>query len=307
MKKLAFLSVLLLSTSLAMAQFGKLENLAEGNDNKTTNVSDNNNNNNNNNEATPTPGTSSGLLGRAPMIERAIVDGLVLIKQDFQLEDTIEGNRYNWQGGKEFGGSISFMVRTADGIITTDEIVAPWNYDDNYPQFKGRQYKPVYLRTSLMTVNQKGWKVQEDVMEFEKKGQLANGLKIVTTDESDDDGFIHSKGYGKKEAWVIWLMVPDGNLSSIDNCAFRSNQLTMNIEKGKKLYDIEAPKGAMSPIGGIVVEPVFDGIGHIDVALIGVVSKTDDKYQMAISLIDDDDSDDDEPGNSSLTEDDDDD
>ena len=295
---------MLLTASMAMAQFGNLDDLVNGNGNNNGTTSGESNGNGKGNGGGFSFGSS-----RSTLIEKAIVDGFFLIKQDFQLEDTTNGNRYNWEGGKEFGSSTSFMVKLTDGYITTNDILAPWDYDENYSQFKGQKYKPVLMRTSTMTVG-KEWKLQSDPIQFNEGGKLANDLRYVKVkvaesekdaeDEDDEDdeeeeegqaekvqvaeGFMRATGYGKKEVWVVWLMASEteGETTSIEHCSFRLSQKEMTFEKSKNLYEVENPGAALKVIGGIVIEPIYRGIGHIDLALVGVIGQYEDKYQMAL-------------------------
>jgi len=300
--------MLLLTASMAMAQFGSLGDLIDNGTNNGTTTGDTNGN------GKGKGGGFTGFGNRSSIIEKSIADGFFLIKQDFQLEDTTNGNRYNWEGGKEFGGSTSFMVKLADGYITTNSIVAPWDYDPNYPQFTGQKYKPVMLRTSTMKVNGE-WKVQSEPMQLCQVRELKNGLKYVKVEvkETEDDdeeeeneeteenvegkvseGFTLATGEGKKEVWVIWLMATEseGETAAVEHCSYRLSQTEVTIEKGKFLYDMEAPGAAMKVMGGIVVEPIYTGIGHVDLALVGVIGQHEDKYQMALlnTAADDDDS-----------------
>lgn len=295
MKKLAFLSMLLLTASMAMAQFGKLENLADGNGNNNGTTTDETGGNGN--------GVSVGIgtINRNSIMEKAIVDGFFLVKQDFQLEDTTNGNRYNWEGGKEFGGSTSFMVKLSDGYVTSDDILAPWDYDENYSQYKGQKYRPVPIRTSFMTINQKEWKVQSSPLQFDAEDELANGLKYMKVEGEGGDGFIQATGLGKKEVWVVWLMTAEaeGESASIRG-SFRLSQMELTLEKKKRLYEMEAPNTNMKVMGGIVVEPVYRGIGHIDLALVGVIGQYEDKYQMALLNTEMGDEDDDSSDGSSM-------
>ena len=281
MKKLTIFVMLLLSTSMAMAQFGDIDDiLSRAQEGK---GSQNDSAASPNDPKTPGGGTY-GRVGRNQLIEKSIIDGLFLIKQDFQLEDTTTGNRYNWGDAKEFGGAASFMVRYGEGFITTEQIYAPWNYDENYPQYKGQKYKPVPFRTSFKKVGQSDWEVQSAPLQFTLEGELANGLCLVKDKNVSTTGFVRAKGIGKKEVWVMWLMASedeDGD-ASMGNGSFRTSQMTITLESGKKLYEMAAPSGSMKPIGGIVVEPVFKGVGQIELALVGVIANYNDKFQMAL-------------------------
>ena len=267
MRKVIALLVLCMSTTLAMAQFGDLDDIL----NKAGKPQ---------NESTP----SDNHIDKTN-VEKAFAQGLVAIRQDFQLEDTVTGKLYNFGDSKDrFGGQISFMVKLGDGIVIPDAIIRPWDDDPNYPGYKNKQYVPYINRTSLLKVSQSNWKELEIPLWPNIEGELANGLKYVIDEESKNaiteattsSGFRRSSGYGKKEVWVVWL-----SLSEMQ-CEFVTKQMELTLEADKKLYKMEAPVSKLSLLGGIVVEPIYTGIGRVDFALVGIIGKTDGEYNMAV-------------------------
>lgn len=267
MKKVIALLVLCMSTMLAMAQFGDLDDIL----NKAGKPQ---------NESAP----SDNHFGKTN-VEKAFAQGLVAIRQDFQLEDTVTGKLYNFGDNKDrFGGQISFMVKLGNGIVIPDEIMRPWDFDPNYPEYKNKQYVPYINRTSLLKVSQSNWKELGIPFWPNIEAELANGLKYVIDEESKDaiteattsSGFRRSSGYGKKEVWVVWL-----SLSEMQ-CEFVTKQMELTLEAGKKIYKMEVPSSRLSLLGGIVVEPIYTGIGRVDFALVGIIGKTNGEYKMAV-------------------------
>lgn len=269
MKKVIIFALLLLSTSALMAQFGDLQELR-----KKEEAGKNDGNN--------TVKEEKAKVLEVQFIEKAIAQGLVGIRQDFQLEDTLIEKSYNFGGDPDrFGGQISFLVKLDNGFVIPDEILHPWDYDPNYPKFKNKQYVPFFNRTSLLKVSQNNWKELEFPFLPTEEGELANGLKYVKDEESVSNGFHRFSGYGKKEAWIVWLLLSEKS-STETHCEFVTRPIELTLEKGKKLYEMEAPESKLQLLGGIVVEPVFNGVGRVDFALIGVIGKTDGKYNMAV-------------------------
>lgn len=267
MKKVIALLVLCMSTTLAMAQFGDLDDILNkaGKPQNESAHSDNH-------------------IGKTN-VEKAFAQGLVAIRQDFQLEDTVTGELYNFGDNKDrFGGQISFMVKLGDGIVIPDAIIRPWDDDPNYPEYKNKQYVPYINRTSLLKVSQSNWKELEIPLWPNIEGELANGLKYVIDEESKgaiteattSSGFRRSSGYGEKEVWVVWL-----SLSEMQ-CEFMTQQIELTLEADKKIYKMEAPASRLSLLGGIVVEPIYTGIGRVDFALVGIIGKSDGQYNMAV-------------------------
>lgn len=270
MKKVITLAILLFSTSLLMAQFGDLQKLRKKG------------------EASKKDGSNAvkEIKENAleiQFLEKAIAQGLVGIRQDFQLEDTIAKKAYNYGDDPDrFGGQVSFLVKLDNAFVIPDEILHPWDYDPNYPEFKNKQYDPFFNRTSLLKVSQNEWKELEIPFEPTEKGELANGLKFVKDEKAISNGFHRFSGYGKKEAWIVWLLLEENESSKEIQCEFVTKPVELNLEKGKKLYKMAAPESKQRLLGGIVVEPVFNGVGRIDFALVGVIAKTDGEYNMAL-------------------------
>lgn len=270
MKKVLALALFLFSTSLLMAQFGDLQELRKKEEA------------NKNVGANPVKEEKDHLI-QVQFIEKAVEQGLVGIRQDFQLEDTITEKTYNYGGDpNRFGGQTSFLVKLDNGFVIPDEILHPWDYDPNYPEFKNKQYVPFFNRTSLLKVSQSNWKELEIPFWPTEEGELANGLKYVKDEESISNGFHRFSGFGKKEVWIVWLLLSEDKSSTEIHCEFVTKQIELNLEKGKKLYKMETPESKLNLLGGIVVEPIFNGVGRVDFALVGVIGKTDGEYNMAV-------------------------
>lgn len=268
MKKLLTLALLLLSTSVLMAQFGDLQELRKQEEADKEG------------DSLPEEKESSLVV---QFIEKAVAQGLVVIRQDYQLEDTITEKRYNYgDDQKKFGGQTAFMAVLDNGFVIPDEILHPWDYDQNYPSYKNKQYVPVFNRTSLLKVAQNSWKALEVPFWPNEVGELANGLKYAKDTVTSSNGFHRFSGFGQKEVWIVWLLFSEDESSTEAHCEYVTEQMELTLEKGKKNYKMEAPDSQLTVLGGVVVEPVINGIGRIDFTLVGVVGKSDGEFQMAL-------------------------
>lgn len=257
--------VLLMSTSVTMAQFGDLDDILNGANKPKSN-----------NDSTATVNTSNS---KYQLIEKALVDGFFCLKQDFQLEDTTTGKRYNHADDpKRFGGQTSFVVLLDNEYIVPDELIHPWDYDPNYSDYKGQKYAPVIHRSSVLKVGQTGWKTK-DVYNLGEEASLDNGLKYAVDESSEFTGLKLSSSFGKKTVWVVWLLFSESDSDA--KCEFLTSQIEMNINQEEVLYKMEKPDTKLPVLGGIVVEPVVKGIGSIDLELVGVINKSSSDYQMA--------------------------
>lgn len=270
MKRIVVLILFVLSASSTMAQFGNLKEVIQQEEKGAV-------------QTQPTSAKQAAPSVDLSILESALQEGFVCIKQDFQLKDTLTGTLYNLGDNKDgFGSQASFMVKLEHGFIIPDEVMHPWNYDQNYPEYKDMQYVPIINRTSLLTVTQSNWKKTDIPFWPIEKGKLANGLKYTMDEEFASNGFLRFSGYGKKTVWTLWLLLSEGSSSSEAKCEYMSSQMELNLEESKTLYEMEAPKTKLKVLGGIVVEPIYNGIGHIDFVLVGVIGKSEGKYKMAI-------------------------
>lgn len=300
MKKVLFFVMLLLTTSVAMAQFGKLEDLGK----KQENSSDNNT------ENPSTPGTPDapinpgapgiGIGGSAvkmQIIEEALKDGFFLIRQDYQLEDKKDpGSRFNWGDEPSFGYGISFIVRLNNGFVTTSNIVEPWKNDERFSEYENT-HNPVFLKTSTMKVGQKEWKTEGALFQPKMEKDLSNDLLYVK-DTIWNGGFTRATGYGKKDVYVVWLMAEGGCLNPTKPLEYYFETTKIETEEAQNSVEVSVPYNprVKKYVGGIVVEPVCREVGKIELALVGVINldnkqpedgkEAPEKWNYRISLLD---------------------
>lgn len=263
--------MLLLSTTVALAQFGKLEDLGkkqgnEGNKDKQIEKSDENSIKNN---------TKMESIIKLQILEEAVKDGFFLVRQDYQLEEKkVPGSRYGWDGNSSFGYDISFLVRLKEGFITTSNIIYPWRKDENFSQYENT-HNPVYYMTSTLKIGEK-WKFESAYFNPKEKRELDNELLIVKDDEWPGGGFAYAAGYGKKKVYVVWL-IPDGTLKETQSVRYFIEPKDLKITRNQYFMDLVVPfdPNIQQAVGGIVLEPVYNGIGQIELALIGVINNNE--------------------------------
>ena len=265
-----------MSASMAMAQFGDLDDIL--NDAPVVN--------NDGSMKEPKPSVSCkqshGEASDVQLIEKCIADGFFLVRQEYQLEQkTNPGSRYNWGDEQYFDYQVSFMVRLKDGFIIPDRILSPWT-EDAFEENKFNQYKethnPVFSKTLTMKLGQKGWKTEGKVFCPKEEDNLYNGLKYVKDDGWAGNGFLRATGYGKKDVYVVWL-IDDREQQENQSISFRIERMELEIEQGKYGFEASVPEKPYhkNVEGGIVLEPVTNGMGRIDLALVGVIYNYNDE------------------------------
>ena len=276
MKRTIVFVMLLLSTSMAMAQFGDIDDIInkanqEGDSGKDI-------------PSSPTDPTKpdNGKVDNFQLIEKCIADGFFLVRQEYQLEQkTNPGSRFNWGEEQFFDYRVGFMVRLKNGFIIPDRILSPWT-EDAFEENRFIQYKethnPVFSKTLTMKLGQKGWKTEGKVFRPKEEDNLYNGLKYVKDDGWEGDGFLRTTGYGKKDVYVVWLIY-DREQQDNQPISFRIERMELEIEQGKYGFRAFVPEKPYhkNVEGGIVLEPVTNGMGRIDLALVGVIDNYNDE------------------------------
>lgn len=274
MKKVMFFVMLLLSTSMAMAQFGKLEDIGK----KQESNGEIGGENNHKSLSTGTFTTGGEQSTTIQLIDQTVKNAFFLVSQEYQVEDaSIPGSRYNWGDAQWFGKNTSFMVRLTDGFITTQNIVEPQKDDENFKSLQGT-FNPIMSKTSVLRVGDNEWSVEKT---FNPKGNetLANNLHYVTDPEWGKGGLQRATGTGKKQVYVVWMEVGEGDPAK--SITLKTIPTEIDIVQDSTLYDLKTPSGNRI-MGGIVVEAVTDGMGQLNLALLGVAVKNGNKYQMAL-------------------------
>ena len=66
------------------------------------------------------------------MVEDAVKDGIILVRQNFQLKDTMTQQRYGRNHGDSFGSQYCIAAKVKSGLCVSKRFRNPWEYDDNY-------------------------------------------------------------------------------------------------------------------------------------------------------------------------------
>lgn len=275
--------MLLLSTSMAMAQFGDLDDIIR----KAESENGNNGGNGGDGSIESPVGPRKPNKGSINMsfIDNAIKDGFYLVKQEYRLEDVnIPGSRYDRDGHNNFGEKVSFVLKMKKGLLTSNEAVAPWETDANFDEYKGGQYVPHMSRTSFLYVGKNEWRVADKMLDPEamKADNIKkdNGMAFLT-EEAPAEGFTVAQGYGKKNVLVVWLSYSGGKDDA--NASYTIKEMELDIEKGKTC-DVPAQSKPADAICGLVVEPVYT-VGRIELAVVGVINAADKESDDNLKMV----------------------
>lgn len=282
MKKILIVLMLLLTTSGAMAQFGRIEDLGKKTESSKTSGKDGQGDS----ESTDLGDRDTDFWGgrqngKTQLLDQTLNNAFMLISQEYQVEDAnIPGSRYNWGQDQWFGKNTSFIVRLTDGFITTKNIMKPEEDDENFQSLQGT-FIPHMSKSSVLLVGDTEWK-EEKIFDPKNEKELDNGLYYVTDSQWGEGGLRRATGTGKRIVYVVWMEVGEGDPAMAKSVRFKSSQTEIEIVEDKTLYDLKVPNTNGQVMGGIVVEAFTDGMGQLRIDLWGVAVKDGDTYQMAL-------------------------
>uniref|UniRef100_UPI0040579DA7 hypothetical protein n=1 Tax=Alistipes sp. TaxID=1872444 RepID=UPI0040579DA7 len=215
-------------------------------------------------------------------IEEALSESVMLIRQEYQLEDTTTMQRYTWNNRPEFGSAENFAVRTTKGYITHRNVVEPWLQDDHYAPYRGTQLRPVLTRTALRTVKDSLWR---------EVGCIAPTQRVMVDKSEWDhlsDTLFLSRGLcvepleGEQEGWLVWLTASDRSDLSTTKLALVTYRHALALSADKSRYELPDPTTQAEVVGGLYVVPRYDGCGTITFLLQGIAIKEGEHWALLI-------------------------
>lgn len=214
------------------------------------------------------------------VIEQCCQKGILLLRQEYQLEDTVTLKRYSWNKQPEFGSTLSFCVVTADGYMASDQAMRPWEYDSKYDKYRNTVYRPVLSKTYCKSILDKEYRLI-GCMNPNKRTSLANDKWAQVCDSLfAERGFIVDPLESEKDGWLIWLTADSAGKIESEPLTLISYRHKLAGETEKSIYEIPTPTTQRHVIGGVYVRPQYHEIGRVEFALVGIVARTDNGWQL---------------------------
>ena len=214
------------------------------------------------------------------LIEEAVREGLFIVRQAYQLEDTAaEPPAYYGRDGKSyFGQTYSVGARLDGGYVIDARLAAPWLEDAHFEEYRNStQYRPVISKTEYRDITE----IIYHPLAFraENRDSVPKGSLCQQQDSLFSAGFSLWEEEGLCRGWVV-LAVGEKPLSESDSVkvSLLIYRTEVNLEADKQLYEIKAPATSLSVMGGIYVCPVAIGIGQLSFRLAGLVQQIEDKW-----------------------------
>lgn len=214
------------------------------------------------------------------LIEDAVARGVLLVRQEYQLEDTVTLKRYTWDNQPEFGSSVSFCVLTENGYVISDKAIQPWEYDARFTQYRDSQYRPILSKTYCRTVKDSVYRAV-GMLNLSQHQPLANKKWMRISDSLfNDKGFVLDSTVGEKDGWIVLLTADDPSQIDSTELSLVIYRHKLTVEAGVEQQDIPSVATQRHVVGGIYIEPQYRGIGEIVFALNGVLVHEEDSWQL---------------------------
>lgn len=213
-------------------------------------------------------------------IEDAVHEGILLLRQEYQLEDTTTMKRYTWNKQPDFGSALSLCVIAEDGYVTTDRALRPWEYDAKFDKYRDSVYRPIRTDTYVKSIRDKSWRPVGSMNPAAERPLAVDEWKTA------DDSLFHRKGFiadtlpGEKDGWLIWLTASEPDTIESEQLTLVSYRHKLDLKAEAGTFEIPAPTTQRHVIGGIYAVPAYPGIGRIELRLVGIVVNKDDKWKL---------------------------
>lgn len=213
------------------------------------------------------------------LVEKTISDGLLLIRQEYQLEDTLTHKRYTLDNRSDFGSAISFGVLTESGYIVRNDVITPWEKDRQYEQYRGSQYRPVLSRTLARTVKDSTWRETALILP-QYVFPIKDSQWVEVKDSLSAEGLSVDYSDGEKDGWIVWLT---SEKECIDSSALSLVIYRQLLELSGKVDGDIAVKTLdtnSEVLGGIYINPCFESIGRIAFKVCGIIVKKEEAWTL---------------------------
>ncbi len=210
-------------------------------------------------------------------VEQAVKDGIVLLRQDYQLLDTLSNTRYGWNHQEVFNSIYSVGFKVEGGYVVNERFVRPWNFDQRYRELRDTTYVPVISRTRSKSMADT---VYTDVKYNPDYKRSIRDSLIYRVDSLTHErrGLRIDSSLGEKEGWLIWVTSADSLLQENTQLSVVTYKHQITIEENKKEYALPKPATSKNIVTGILVVPNNTQIGVLDFQIIGYAYQRGDDW-----------------------------
>lgn len=213
------------------------------------------------------------------LIEDAVKQGFIIIRQSYQLCDTT-ANPYTYFGKNNddfFGQTFSLGIITEKGIYCNNQAICPWNFDTSFEDYRNTKYKPVLYQTYYRFLTNSTY--QEIKYDRDSLNIMYSNLLYSIDFDGFEDGFVVDNQQGEKQGWLV-LVDTNDHISVNDTVPFRMSiyRSPLIFSNDSAQYNIEVKSMYDSFIGGVYITPTITAVGQITFVLSGIVQNNNHNW-----------------------------
>ena len=217
--------------------------------------------------------------------ETVAKSGLFISKQSFRISNKSSGKVFGYDGKTYFGIQYSLGIKVKEGIILTDKVVRPWEYDSNFDQYK-EEYNPILYKSEFSNI---GDEIASDSLFYnveEKVVLIENEAYMFPSTTFNGEGLSIDNTKGEKEGWVVWVMTDeDAEINQSSNIYLTAYSKAIQASSKSEPIDLEAPSTSNKILGGLYIVPYFTEIGIIEFRVSGILIENDSKWRIYTPFI----------------------
>lgn len=212
------------------------------------------------------------------IVEQAIVDCIMLVRQSYYLVDKSTGEAYGRNNQDEFGSNVSLGILTNNGFVLNKKAASPWLFENDFDfQTYEKDYKPEIIKTEVKSIKEDSLFIQFPI--------ICKPIEVDGGYISQLDGYIGNclevdSENGEKDGWVVWFLNKSSGEISTADITMESYTLKIDMTKKKNIYEINQPADTDKVIGGVYLSLNYLGGGHVVYKIVGYMVKMDDKWMI---------------------------
>ena len=219
------------------------------------------------------------------IIKDIVTNSFVVVEQSYQLEDTVNHQLFGRNNQPEFGKLRGFAVKTKEGYIVSNNLLAPWTVDENCRRYLN-QYKGKISKTSIFEILDTVTSPRS-IISYSAHNQNCL-LSLVNDTVFQNNGFSIFQGIGKTEGWLVWLTAKSDieAMKSGDEVSYQIYKKELEIASDSVCYDVANPTTENKIIGGLYIVPGLSKIGYVEFELCGIMVNVEDSWKIALCRFD---------------------
>lgn len=220
------------------------------------------------------------------LVEQAVRNGIVLMRSDYQLLDTVTNERYGWNHREMFNSVYSVGIKAGDSYMVSDRFVRPWSYDGRYLGLTGVAYVPVVSRTVCRMMSDTVM-TEIDYAASEIYPLEDSLAYLVGGTAREVRGFSVDSAAGDKDGWLVWVVAEDSTLSDDSELSLVTYRHSMTLDKDTLCYQLPDLVTSEYVVGGFYVVPQNTAVGVLDFKLAGFAAMKDAHWYIVVYNISD--------------------